>query len=151
MKYLTLSERKCWIGWGGWNNDGSHTATYCTTQLIDWLLLSPVVKETKLKKWRRIGTCGGHIVRRQTNHCWKLLKRLNNIAILYSRKISRTINFAVFEDFTTASKINSSKSYWYRMLWQSRKSSKFHLWNLSGRDNLKNFCLENYLLYSSSA
>ena len=29
----------------------------------------------------------------------------------YSRKISRTINFAVFEDFTTTSKINTSKSY----------------------------------------
>ena len=31
--------------------------------------------------------------------------------ILYSGKISRTINFAVFEDFTTTLKINSSKSY----------------------------------------
>ena len=29
----------------------------------------------------------------------------------YSGKISRTINFTVFKDFTTASKINSSKSY----------------------------------------
>ena len=32
--------------------------------------------------------------------------------IPYSRKISRTINFAVFEDFTAASKINSSKFYY---------------------------------------
>ena len=30
----------------------------------------------------------------------------------YSGKISRTINFAVFEGFTTTSKINSSKSYY---------------------------------------
>ena len=32
--------------------------------------------------------------------------------LLYSRKFSRTLNFAVFEDFTTALKINSSKSYY---------------------------------------
>ena len=32
--------------------------------------------------------------------------------IPYSGKISRTINFAVFKDFTTTSKINSSKSYY---------------------------------------
>ena len=32
--------------------------------------------------------------------------------IPYSRKISRIINFVVFKDFTTASKINSSKSYY---------------------------------------
>ena len=37
---------------------------------------------------------------------------MNFIYILYSGKILRTINFAVFEDFTTASKINSSKSYY---------------------------------------
>ena len=32
--------------------------------------------------------------------------------IPYSGKTSRTINFAVLEDFTTASKINSSKTYY---------------------------------------
>ena len=36
---------------------------------------------------------------------------VDELYIPYSRKISRTINFAVFEDFTTASKINSLKSY----------------------------------------
>ena len=34
------------------------------------------------------------------------------LLILYSGKILRTINFAVFEDFTTTSKINSLKSYY---------------------------------------
>ena len=36
---------------------------------------------------------------------------LNGMYLLpYSRKFSRTINFTVFEDFVTASKLNSSKS-----------------------------------------
>ena len=35
----------------------------------------------------------------------------NYFTIPYSGKISRTINFTVFKDFTKASKINSSKSY----------------------------------------
>ena len=38
-------------------------------------------------------------------HAWQF-----NV-IPYSGNFSRTINFAVFEDFATASKINSSKSY----------------------------------------
>ena len=37
---------------------------------------------------------------------------LQKLMIPYSEKILWTINFAVFEDFTTASKINSSKYYY---------------------------------------
>ena len=45
MKCLTLSERK-WIRWA-WNDDDSSCTVTYTTHLIDCLLLSSVVKETK--------------------------------------------------------------------------------------------------------
>ena len=64
----------------------------------------------------------------------------SNYGIPYSGKVSRTINFAVFEDFAAASKINSSKSYYVTEYYgQSSRSSKFNLRNLSWRDNLEIF------------
>ena len=61
----------------------------------------------------------------------------------YSGKILRTINFAVFEDFTTASKINSSKSYYSIESYDI--SLKFTSQNVSWRDNLKNFLPQKLL------
>ena len=64
-------------------------------------------------------------------------------------KFSKTINFAVFEDFATASKIKSSKSYYsiesYGSLVDPRNliHKMYH-----GEITSKIFFLKNYLLYS---
>ena len=69
-----------------------------------------------------------------------LMPMLQLLHILYSRKISRTINFTVFEDFTTISKINSLKSYYSVESYDSLgRSSKFNSRNVLWRDNLENF------------
>ena len=70
--------------------------------------------------------------------------------IPYSGKFLRTINFTVFEDFTSASKINSSKSYYsiesYGSLVDPRNLiRKMFCLEIS----LKIFFLENYPLYGS--
>ena len=68
--------------------------------------------------------------------------------IPYSGKISRTINFAVFEDFTTASKINSSKSYYSIESYDSLVDPQNLIDEMyRGEITLKIFCLENYPLY----
>ena len=65
------------------------------------------------------------------------------VYIAYSGKISRTINFAVFEHFTTTSKINSSKSYYSIESYNLVDPQNFYLRNVSWRDNIENFLPQN--------
>ena len=60
--------------------------------------------------------------------------------ILHSRNFSRTVNFAIFVDFTANLKINPRKYYYSIQMqrWSSR-SSKFNSRNLSLSSNLENF------------
>ena len=70
------------------------------------------------------------------------------LLILYGRKILRTINFTVFEDFTTASKINSLKSYYSIESYDSLVDPRNLIHEMyCGGITLKIFCLENYPLY----
>ena len=74
------------------------------------------------------------------------------IHLLYSGKISRTINSALFKDFTAASNIDSSKSYYTIEHYGNlvARSSKFYSQNLSGEiANLENFLPQNCPLYSN--
>ena len=67
--------------------------------------------------------------------------------IPYSGKISRTKNFAVVEDFTTASKINALKSYYSIESYDSLVDPENLIHEIyCGEITLKIFCLENYLL-----
>ena len=68
-----------------------------------------------------------------------------------SRKILRAINFAVFEDFTAISKINSSKSYYTTDSYDSLADSQNLIHEIyHGEITLKIFSIENYpLLYST--
>ena len=70
--------------------------------------------------------------------------------IPYSGKFSRTINFTVFEDFASASKINSSKSYYsiepYGSLVDPRNLTREMFCE---EISSKIFFLENYPLYGS--
>ena len=59
----------------------------------------------------------------------------------------RTINFAVFEDFTTASKINSLKSYYSIESYDSLVDPRNLIREIyNGEITSKFFCLENYPL-----
>ena len=67
--------------------------------------------------------------------------------IPYSGKILRTINFIVFEDFTTSSKINSSKSYYSIESYDSLVDPGNLICKMyHGEITSKIFCLENYPL-----
>ena len=65
--------------------------------------------------------------------------------IPYSWKILRTINFAVFEDFPSALKINSLK--YYTTEYNDSLVDLIHK-IYRGEITLKIFSLENYALYS---
>ena len=70
--------------------------------------------------------------------------------IPYSGKISKTINFAVFEDFTTALKINSSKSYYSIESYDSLVDPRNLIREIfQYRWTLKIISLKNYQLYGS--
>ena len=79
------------------------------------------------------------------NHCTckTNMAICHKVIVPYSGKILRTINFPVLEDFTTASKINSSKS---SKSYSSIESSICEIY--CGGITLKIFCLENYPLYN---
>ena len=80
---------------------------------------------------------------------WANLYQLQSKIIPYSGKISRTINFAVFEDFTTTSKINSSKSYSIESYDSLVDPQNLIREMYRGEITSKIFSLENYPLYSS--
>ena len=66
----------------------------------------------------------------------------------YSGKFLRTINFAVFEDFATASKINSSKSYFSIESFGSLVDPRNLIREMyRGEITSKIFFLKNYPLY----
>ena len=68
--------------------------------------------------------------------------------ILYRGKILRTINFFVFEDFTTALKINPSKSYYSTVCYDSLVNPQNLIRKIyHGEITSKIFFLENYPLY----
>ena len=68
--------------------------------------------------------------------------------IPYSGKISRTINFTVFEDFTITSKINSSKSHYSIESYDSLVDPRNLIREICrGEITSKVLCLENYPLY----
>ena len=68
--------------------------------------------------------------------------------IPYSGKLSRTIIFTVFKDFTTTLKINSSKSYYSIESYDSLVDLRNLIHEIyCGEITLKIFCFENYLLY----
>ena len=70
--------------------------------------------------------------------------------IPYSGKFLRTINFAVFEDFATASNINSSKSYYSIESYGSLVDPRNLIREIyRGEITSKIFFLENYPLYGS--
>ena len=61
---------------------------------------------------------------------------------------ARTINFAVFEEFTTNSKMNSSKSYYSIESYDSLVDPQNLIHEMyCGEIPSKTFRLENYLLY----
>ena len=74
---------------------------------------------------------------------------LSHVGVLYSRKFSRTINFTVFEDFTPALKINSSKSYSIESYGSLVDSQNLIREMYCGEIASKTFFLKNYPLYGS--
>ena len=76
-------------------------------------------------------------------------RSLSLVMVPYSGNFSRTINFTVFVDFTATSKINARKSYysiqmqWYNVVDPRNLIREMYHWAVT----LKNFSLENYLLY----
>ena len=74
----------------------------------------------------------------------------SSVAIIpYSGKTLRIINFAVLDDFTTASKINSLKSYYSTESYDSLVDPHNLICEMyRGEITSKIFCLKNYLLYA---
>ena len=74
--------------------------------------------------------------------------RVFSFCLLYGGKILRTINFAVFEDFIAALKINSLKSYHTTEYYDSLVDPRNLICEMyCGEITSKIFSLENYPLY----
>ena len=74
----------------------------------------------------------------------------SNIRVPYIGKILRTINFTVFEDFSTALKINSLKSYYSIESYDNLVDPQNLICEICrGEITSKIFCLKNYLLYGN--
>ena len=87
-----------------------------------------------------------------THMCTYIYNKANIVShthIPYSGKFLRKINLAVFEDFATASKINSSKSYYSIESYDSLVDSRNLIHKMyHGKITSKIFFLKNYPLYS---